>query len=110
MMLKSAQRNLLHLDLCSNGIFGFYASPTGKGFSWRTLVTKCFIFSQGLNAASAQNFRSYYANATMILSLDQKFDRSPHILKNLLCLRVPFVYFKLTFDLFETSRHLQVYK
>ena len=42
-MLKYAQRNLLPLDLFSNGIHGFYTSPTGKGFPGRTLIITGFI-------------------------------------------------------------------
>ena len=32
-LLTVHPKNLLHLDLYSNGIYGFYTSPTGKGFS-----------------------------------------------------------------------------
>ena len=34
--IKSAQRNILQLDLYSNEIYGFYTSNTGKSFSGRT--------------------------------------------------------------------------
>ena len=33
LLLKSAWRKLLQLDLHSDGMYGFYTSPTGKGFS-----------------------------------------------------------------------------
>ena len=36
LMFKVRPRNLLQLDLYSNGIYGFYTSPTGKGFSGLT--------------------------------------------------------------------------
>ena len=36
--IKSAQRNILQLDLYSNGIQCLYASPLGKGFSGHALV------------------------------------------------------------------------
>ena len=35
--VKSAQRNLLQLDLYSNGMYGFWKSPSGKGFSGHTV-------------------------------------------------------------------------
>ena len=36
-------KNLLQLDLYSNGIYGFYTSPTGKGFSGRTIILNQFL-------------------------------------------------------------------
>ena len=35
--LKSTQRNFLQLELYTNQIYGFYASPTWKGFFGYTL-------------------------------------------------------------------------